>query len=115
MYSSSAQTRLGVHSLPFPGLSHSDDQVLDKHTVPGGPCVLITSWSQPLGFPGARQEHRLRRAVCLLWGADLRFGPSWQLSTTQDPRKTWLATGSLLTVGLRMPVSGDEIALVFQL
>ena len=46
---------------------------------------------------------------CLLWGADLRLRPSWQMSTVQDPRKTWLATGSLLTVRWRMPVSGAEI------
>ena len=32
------------------------------------------------------------------------------MSTVQDPRKTWLATGSLLTVWWRMPVSGVEIA-----
>ena len=32
------------------------------------------------------------------------------MSTIQDPRKTWLATESLLTVWLRMPVSGAEIA-----
>ena len=31
------------------------------------------------------------------------------MSTVQDPRKTWLATGSLLTVWCRMPVSGTEI------
>ena len=32
------------------------------------------------------------------------------MSTVQDPRKTWLATGSLLTVWWRMPVSVAEIA-----
>ena len=38
--------------------------------------------------------------VCLLWGADLRLQPPWQMSTVQDPRKTWLAQSwSLLTVG----------------
>jgi len=31
------------------------------------------------------------------------------MSTIQDPRKTWLATGSLLTVWWRMLVSGAEI------
>ena len=44
--------------------------------------------------------------MCLLWGADLRLPPSWQMSTIQDPRKTWLETRSLLTVWWRMPVSG---------
>ena len=36
--------------------------------------------------------------------------PSWRMSTIQDPRKTWLATGSLLTFWRRMPVSVTEIA-----
>ena len=46
-------SELGMPFAPFPGLSSSGDQVLRKHTVPGGPCVLITSlvlatrlWSQ---------------------------------------------------------------------
>ena len=54
--------------------------------------------SRSLSFPGALQEHHLRCAVCLLWGADLRLRPSWQMSTIQDPRKTWLAAGSLLSL-----------------
>ena len=45
-------------------------------------------WSQTLGFLGVLQEHRLRCAVCLLWGADLWLRPSWQMSTVQDPRKS---------------------------
>ena len=36
--------------------------------------------------------------MCFLWGADLRLWHSWQMSIVQDPRKTWLATGNLLTV-----------------
>ena len=48
--------------------------------------------------------------MCLLWGVDFWLRPSWHMSTIQDPRKTWLATGSLLTVWWRMPVSGAEIA-----
>ena len=38
---------------------------------PGGECILSPPGSQPLGFLGVQQEHRLRCAVCLLWGADL--------------------------------------------
>ena len=55
-------------------------------------------WSQTLSFLGVLQEHRLRCAVCLLWGADLWLWPSWWMSTVQDPRKTWLATGGLLSL-----------------
>ena len=45
----------------------------------------------------------------LLWGADLRMRPSWQMSTVQDPRKTWLATGRLLTVWWRMQSLGPRL------
>ena len=65
---------------------------------PGGWCHLITSLVPAAQFPGYAVEHRLRCALCLLWGADLRLQPSWRMSTVQDPRKTWLATGSLLAV-----------------
>ena len=35
-------------------------------------CVSQSSpWSQPLGLLGVLQEHGLRCAMCLLWGADL--------------------------------------------
>ena len=113
----------------FPGLSHSGSgsQVLHKGTdsvgyefcaLPGskqlrwpgtwpahspwvGHCILSPPRSQPLGFPGAKWERCFRCAMCLLWGADFWLQPSWWTSTVQDPRKTWLATGSLLTVGRR--------------
>ena len=52
--------------------------------------------------------------MCLLWKADLRLRPSWQMSTIQDPRKMWLATGSLLTVWWRMPSLGLRLPLAFQ-
>ena len=51
--------------------------------------------------------------MCLLWGADLWLRPSWQMSVIQDPRKTWLATGSLLTVWWRMPSLGPRLPLAF--
>ena len=109
-----------------PGLSHSGSgfQVLHKGTDSSGPefCALLRSeqfrqpgawrahspqvggailsppWFQPLSFLGVQWEHHLRCAVCLLWGADLRLRLSWRMLTVQDPRKTWLATGSLLAV-----------------
>ena len=33
---------LGMHFVPFPGLSGSGDHVLGECTLPGGPCILIT-------------------------------------------------------------------------
>ena len=87
----------------FPGPSISGDQVLGECTVPCDLCILTTSPVPDTWFPGCAA-----RAVCLLLGDDLWLWPSWQMSTVQDPRKTWLATGSLLTVWWRMP-------LVFQL
>ena len=44
--------------------------------------------------------------MCLLWGADLWLQPSWGMSTIQDSRKTWLATGSLV----ENAISGAKIA-----
>ena len=41
------------------------------HLPVPSPQVLPSPRSQPLGFLGAQGEHRLRCAVCLLWGADL--------------------------------------------
>ena len=120
--------------LHFPGLSRSGSgsRVLHKGTDSAGPafCALPRSeqlgwpsawWalspaglgtlspplSQLLGFLGAQRECCLSCAVCLLWRADLWLWPSWWKSTIQDPRKTWLATGSLLAVWYRMPLSGS--------
>ena len=55
---------------------------------PGGWCHLITSLVPAAQFPGCAVEHRLRCAVCLLWGADFWLQQSWQKSPVQDPRKT---------------------------
>ena len=79
---------------------------------PGGGCVSSPAQSQLLS-PGGGVSHHLPSPsccpqvhhesiisgmLCLLRGAYLWLRPSWQMSTIQDPRKTWLATGSLLTV-----------------
>ena len=53
--------------------------------------------------------------MCLLWGANPWLRPSWQLSTVRDPRKYWLATGSLRAVWWRMPFLGPRFPLIFQL
>ena len=97
-YSTKAQTRSGRRFVPFPGPSSSGDQVLGQCTLPRWAVRLITSPSQPLGFLCAQRERCLRRAVCLLWGHDLWQQPSRRMATVQDPRKTCLATGSLLVV-----------------
>ena len=73
-----------------------------------GCCILITSWVRTTQFTGVLWKHQLRCVMCLLWGADPKLRPSWQMSTVQDSRKAWLATGSLLTVWWRMLVSGAE-------
>ena len=83
--------------------------MLRKRPVPDRPCVLITSLVRPRGFPSAPWEHCLRCTMCLLWGADLRLWHSWQMSTVQDPRKTWLATGGLLTVWWKMLSLGPRL------
>ena len=84
-------------------------------------CVLPRS--KHLRQPGAWRARCPRWSVCLnhlpapaalcpgcptalLRGADLRLWSSWQMSTIQDLRKTWLAAGSLLTVWWRMSSQG---------
>ena len=95
-----------------------------EHTL-GWMCVCALPRSEQLRQLGAWRAHCPRWAVhlnhlpgpthwfpgcavCLLWGADLRLRPSWQMSTIQDPRKTWLATRSLLTVWWKILFSGAE-------
>ena len=43
---------LGMHFVPFPGLSSSGYQVLGECAVPGGLCILITSPVLASLFPG---------------------------------------------------------------
>ena len=97
---------LGVCFMPFPGLSSSGDQVLSECTVPGGPCVLITSPSWPLGFLAV---HHLRCAVCLLWRDDLKLRPMASvnhLGFQEDGVSSWKPAHSLVEDA----VSGAEIA-----
>ena len=42
-YSTKAQIQLGLHFVPFPGLSSSGNQVLGKRTLPRWAVHLITS------------------------------------------------------------------------
>ena len=119
----------------FPDLNSSVSWVLYKGTDLDGLCIFCPSqvwgaqvtrrlesalsyvghasnsppWFQPLSFPGMPWEHSPRCAVCLLWGSDLRLWYLWQISAVQDPRKTWWATGSLLSL-VEDAVSGAKIA-----
>ena len=61
-YSARAQTWLGIRFLPFPGPSSSGDEVLGEHTVPGGLCILITSFVLAAWFP--RCTARASSQVC---------------------------------------------------
>ena len=67
---------VGPESVPFPGPSSSGNQVFDEHALPMWRCVLSPPLPQPLGFLREQQEHHLRSAVCLLWGAGLWLRPS---------------------------------------
>ena len=98
---SGVQTGQAVHFVPLPGVSSSGDQGLGECTIHMGHASHSPSRSPSLSFPDPPQEHSPRYAMCLLWGAELRLGHSWQMSTVQDPGKMRLATGVLLTVGGR--------------
>ena len=52
VYSTGHRPGWAVRFVPFPGPSSSGDQVLGECTVPGGPCVLITSPVPAAWFPG---------------------------------------------------------------
>ena len=81
--------------------------------ISGGGCFLSLPPSLPLGFLGVQLACLLRCAVCLFWGADLWLRPSRQMSTIQNPKKSWLARKpacSLVddaSLGLRLPPSGS--------
>ena len=107
-HSARAQTLLGMRFVHFPGLSISGDQVLCEHTVPGGPCVLITSLVQAAWFPGHALRAQVSGVPCVSSG-ELILGCD---PPDKCPRKTWLATGSLLTILGRMRVCGARIAAV---
>ena len=99
-----AQIQLGLRFVPFPGPCSSGNQVLGEYTLPRC-AVVLSRRSYHLPHPScsfswvcSQWERCLRCAVCLLWGADLWLRPSWWMSTTQYPRKAWLATGSLHAV-----------------
>ena len=53
--------------------------------------------------------------MCLFWEADLWLPPCRQISSVQDPRKAWLAAGSLLAVWWRMLSLGLILPLAFRL
>ena len=116
----------------FPGLSCSGSRELRKGRL-GWLCIWCPSqvraakrrpdesprWTVCLNHllgPGCWVSWRCHEStvssVCCVSSGWLISGcdPPWQMSTVQDPRKTWLATGSLLTVWWRMLVSGAEIA-----
>ena len=97
---------LGLRFVPFPSPSSSGDQVLCE-------LQLIASPIPPLGFLGVQWVHILRCALCLLWGAGLWLGLSWQMLTVQIPKESWLAKKlacSLVddtSLGPRLPPSGS--------
>ena len=110
-----AQTRLGLRFVPFPGPSSSGNQVLGERALPrwGGACYHLPGPSHLVSC--VRSGSAISGVPCLLWGADLWLRPSWWMSTVHDPRKTWLATGGLLTVWWRMPSLGQRLPLSLQL
>ena len=69
-YSTNGHIQLGLHFVPFPGLSSSGDGVFGER----GRCDLSPPPSLPLGFLGVQPAPLLR-----------------QMLTIQNPKKSWLA------------------------
>ena len=63
--------------LPFPGPSSSGNKVLGEHSVPGGPCVLVTSLVLAARFPGS--------PLGLLWGAISGCSPPGRYQPSSIP------------------------------
>ena len=76
---------------------------------------LITSPGPATRFPGCAAGALPQVCHVSPLGADLWLRCFWRMSTVQDPRKTWLATGSLLAVRWRMPSLGPRLPLAFRL
>ena len=49
------------------------EQQCGEHTVPGGPCILITSPGPSCSVSWWCQESTVSGVLCLLWGAALRL------------------------------------------
>ena len=110
---------MGLLFVPFPGRSSSGDQVLGESTLPGVLC-LITSlpYHHPVPaaqFPGCAVEAPSQVCCASPLGSLPLAATLLGMSIVQDPRKTWLATGSLLAVWWRMPSLGPRLPLTFQL
>ena len=68
-YSTGAQTQLCTCFVPFPGPSSSGNQLLGEHTVPRGPCILIT-----FPVPGTWFPRCIVRALSQLTSGELISG-----------------------------------------
>ena len=123
----------GLHFMQFPGLSRSGSRVLHRSTHSVGCVFCALPRSKQLRQLGAWRAHCPRWAVHLnhlpgpshfvsrvlheSTASDVLCVSSGELISGCDPtgrcqpsRKMWLATGSLLTVWWRMPVSVAKIA-----
>ena len=89
------RTQFGLHFVPFPGPSSSGNQVLGECTFPR--CGV--SYHLPGPSRSVSWVCHLRCTMRLFWAADLWLQPSQWISSIQDPRKAWLATGSHLQFG----------------
>ena len=78
-----------------------------------GSCDFSPPLSQLFGFLGVQWARLLRRAVCLLWEADLWLRPSQRMWTVQNPKESWFAMKPACSsvddasLGPRWPPSGS--------
>ena len=100
-----AQTWLGMCFVPFPSQSSLSDQVLGDCTVPGGPCILITSLVLAAQYPGYTMGALSQ--VCCVSPLGRWSQAATLLAVVNCPgsQEDWLATWSLFKVWWRMPVS----------
>ena len=97
-----------MYLIHFPDPSHSGSLVHQRAQSSIGHVSHVPPIFKPLRLPGR------------LWGPSprwaikspslVRLWHSWLLWTIQNPRKTWLVTGSLLIAFVGDAVSGDKMA-----
>ena len=99
----------GICFMLFPCLSSSGNQVLGEHTVPGGPCVLITFLVLDAWFPGCAMG--VPSQACSMSPLESRFQAVTLLAyvnysgSQEDMVSSWESAHSLVEDG----VSGAEI------
>ena len=100
----------------FPGPRSSGNQVLDECTLLRWDSAFYHLPCPSRSVSRVRRESAISGVPCVSSGELISADPpSAGGSTIQDPKKSWLATGSLLTVWKRTLSLGQKLLIAFRL